>query len=182
MHEIIKDICYSCTGDISQIHVDAIVNAANSSLLGGGGVDGAIHQAAGPTLYAACRQIREQSLPAGLPPGEVVSTHAGRLPAEYVIHTVGPVWSGGDQEESLILASCYEQAIIEAQRLGCRSIAFPSISTGVYRFPKKQATEIAWRVVYEYIQHTDAPMKIYLIFFTKHDEKIFLQATRTTGD
>ena len=182
MHEIIKNICYSCTGDITQIHSDAIVNAANSSLLGGAGVDGAIHAAAGPTLLAACRQIRERTLPDGLPPGAVISTHGGRLHASHVIHTVGPIWEGGHADEELILASAYRACLSEAERLGCRSIAFPAISTGVYGFPKELAARIAWKIVYEYIARTDAPIKIYFIFFTKHDEKIFLQATRTTGD
>ena len=124
-------------GDITQEQVDAVVNAANSSLLGGGGVDGAIHRAAGAELVAACRPL------GGCPPGEARATPGFRMPARWVIHTVGPVWRGGDAEEAAVLASCYRRSLQVADELGARSIAFPAISTGAYGYPPAEAARIA---------------------------------------
>lgn len=129
-------------GDITTARVDAIVNAANSSLLGGGGVDGAIHRAAGPQLLAACQTIRRDTLPDGLPRGTSIATTAGDLNAKWVIHTVGPVYSISE-DLSDVLASCYRESLRSAQYLGARTVAFPAISAGVYGWPIVSATQIA---------------------------------------
>ena len=124
-------------GDITTLDVDAIVNAANTSLLGGGGVDGAIHAAAGPALLAACRRI------GGCPTGEARTTPGFALPARHVVHTVGPIWRGGDGDEAAQLAACYRNSITAADAIGARSIAFPAISTGVYGYPRAAAAAVA---------------------------------------
>jgi O-acetyl-ADP-ribose deacetylase (regulator of RNase III) len=129
-------------GDITRQEVDAIVNAANSSLLGGGGVDGAIHRGGGPEIVAACRELRASRLPEGLPAGEAVATTAGRLPARWVIHTVGPVYAKGE-DRSGVLASAYRQSLRVAEELGARSVAFPAVSAGVYGWPLQDAASIA---------------------------------------
>lgn len=128
-------------GDITKIDVDAIVNAANSSLLGGGGVDGAIHRAGGPEILEECKKIRNRQ--GGCDTGDAVITTGGKLPARYVIHTVGPVWNGGSQNEAELLKRAYQSCFRLAQQHGIKTLAFPNISTGIYRFPKKRAAEIA---------------------------------------
>lgn len=139
-------------GDITQINADAIVNAANSSLMGGGGVDGAIHRAGGPAILEACKAIvREQG---ELPPGEAVLTTGGLLPAGTVIHTVGPVWRGGGEGEEELLRNCYINSLRLAESKKFRSIAFPNISTGVYGFPKEKAVKIAFDAVAGYRPET----------------------------
>jgi O-acetyl-ADP-ribose deacetylase (regulator of RNase III) len=129
-------------GDLTEQHVDAVVNAANSSLAGGGGVDGAVHLAGGPDVLAACRALRAGPLPDGLPTGRAVATTAGRMPARWVIHTVGPVWSPAE-DRSALLASCYRASLEVARDLGARTVAFPAISTGVYRWPLADGARIA---------------------------------------
>lgn len=135
-------------GDLTEQDVDAIVNAANSSLLGGGGVDGAIHRRGGPEILEACRDLRATSLPDGLPTGRAVATTAGRLPARWVIHTVGPVFSAHDPSEHL-LALCHTESLRVADELGARSVAFPAISCGVYGYPVEEAAPIALTTVRE---------------------------------
>ena len=133
-------------GDITTQDVDAVVNAANGSLLGGGGVDGAIHRAGGPAILEACRALRADRYRDGLPTGEAVATTAGRLPARWVIHTVGPVWSP-TEDRSALLASCHRRALEVAAEVGARSVAFPAISCGVYGYPVEQAAPLAVRTV-----------------------------------
>ena len=136
-------------GDITQLDVDAIVNAANSSLLGGGGVDGAIHRAAGPELLAACRPL------GGCPTGEARITPGFKLPARWVIHTVGPVWHEGKRNEAQMLRACYDNSFALARRMGVRSIAFPSISTGVYGYPKEPAARLALAAMHSALEDFD---------------------------
>jgi O-acetyl-ADP-ribose deacetylase (regulator of RNase III) len=133
-------------GDITEQHVDAVVNAANSSLLGGGGVDGAIHRRGGPEILAACKELRAERYPDGLPTGQAVATTAGRLPARWVIHTVGPVWAKRE-DRSALLASCYQTSLQVADELGALSVAFPAVSAGVYRWPLEDAARIAVQTV-----------------------------------
>jgi O-acetyl-ADP-ribose deacetylase (regulator of RNase III) len=134
-------------GDLTREDVDAIVNAANSSLMGGGGVDGAIHRAGGPAILAECRRIRETTHPRGLPTGEAVITTGGLLPARHVIHTVGPIYGQHAGEEPKLLAACYANSIALAAGHGLATIAFPAISTGAYGYPKEEAAAIAWKAV-----------------------------------
>lgn len=150
-------------GDITQVQVDAIVNAANSSLLGGGGVDGAIHRAGGPAVLEACRKIVAQQ--GNCRPGEAVITTAGNLPAKFVIHTVGPVWNGGRRNENEVLANCYTNSLLLAVENKCRSLAFPAISTGVYRFPRNEAAAIAVQTVHAFLQKNPAIEKVIFVCF-----------------
>lgn len=150
-------------GDITREKCDAIVNAANSSLLGGGGVDGAIHRAAGPRLLEECRRIRETDLPNGLPAGKAVMTVGYNLPARFVIHTVGPVWRGGRHGEAGCLADCYRNVLNIANEQKFDAIAFPAISTGAYGFPLEPAAEIALDVVYEYLSDHEFPRSVRFI-------------------
>jgi O-acetyl-ADP-ribose deacetylase len=133
-------------GDITEQQVDAVVNAANSSLLGGGGVDGAIHRRGGRAILAACQELRAGHYGGGLPAGQAVATTAGNLPAQWVIHTVGPVWSR-TEDRSALLASCYTASLRVADELGARTVAFPAVSTGVYRWPVHDAARIAVQAV-----------------------------------
>lgn len=138
-------------GDITEQAVDAVVNAANSSLMGGGGVDGAIHRKGGPDILAECRQLRAGRYGGGLPTGHAVATSAGRLPARWVIHTVGPVYAAGE-DRSALLASCYDESLRVAEELGARTVAFPAISTGVYGWPLEDGARIAVRTVREAVR------------------------------
>jgi O-acetyl-ADP-ribose deacetylase len=156
-------------GDITKIAVDAIVNAANTSLLGGGGVDGAIHRAGGAAILEDCRKIIAKQ--GGCKTGEAVITTAGNLPAKYVIHTVGPVWNGGKKDEHLKLAACYTNSLQLAADRNCKTIAFPNISTGIYHFPKNKAAEIAISTTAVFLQSNRAIEKV---IFVCYDEENFL--------
>jgi len=148
-------------GDITKLAVDAIVNAANTSLLGGGGVDGAIHRAAGPRLLEECRTL------GGCPTGEAKITGGYRLPARRVIHTVGPVWRGGTHREDELLASCYRNSLALAEQHGIKTVAFPAISTGVYGFPRDRAARIAVNEVKRFLEHNTTLEKVILVAFGK---------------
>lgn len=164
-------------GDITEVEVDAIVNAANSSLMGGGGVDGAIHRRGGPAILAACRTIRRNDYPDGLPTGQAVITTGGALPARYVIHTVGPVWRGGSVNEPALLADAYRNSLEHARQHELRTVAFPSISTGVYGFPIDKAAPIALQTVSDFVrQHPNAFAEIRFVLFSQPDFKTYEQA------
>jgi len=150
-------------GDITTLHVDAIVNAANSSLLGGGGVDGAIHRAGGPEILEGCRKIVAKQ--DGCKTGEAVITVAGRLPAKFVIHTVGPMWRGGSHNEAALLANCYKNSLALAIKNLCKTIAFPNISTGIYGFPKKEAAMIAVKTVKEFLIPDQSISRVIFVCF-----------------
>ncbi len=154
-------------GDITQQRVDAIVNAANRSLLGGGGVDGAIHRAAGPELLAETRPL------GGCPTGEARITKGYRLPAKYVIHTVGPVWRSGSHHEDELLADCYRNSLKLAVEYGVRTIAFPAISTGAYRFPLKRATRIALSEVKRFLEQDDSIQKVIFVCYDRPTYNIY---------
>jgi len=167
-------------GDITSFDGDAIVNAANSTLLGGGGVDGAIHRAAGPELLTACQALRTQTLRDGLPTGQAVATGAGRLSVKGVIHTVGPIWSGGSSEamhaESALLASAYRESLSIASGRGWRRVAFPAISTGVYGYPKPAAAVIAFETTSAWLATNALPLAVWLVFFSRADAGTFINA------
>ena len=165
-------------GDITAFEGDAIVNAANSSLLGGGGVDGAIHRAGGPAILDACRAIRSAEWPDGLPTGKAVATGGGRLSAKAVIHTVGPVWCGGSKGEAELLASCYRESLEIAASEGFATIAFPAISTGVYGYPKKEAARIAFRTVMSFLEGNAVPKTVWLVFYSEADARVFLKTVK----
>lgn len=159
-------------GDITQLKVDAIVNAANSSLMGGGGVDGAIHRAGGPEILEACKKIRQEQ--GELPPGEAVMTAAGKLPARYVIHTVGPVWQGGVRDEGQVLANAYRNSLRLADEHFLAMVAFPNISTGVYGFPKKRAAEIAVQTVSLYLEgEASTVQRVKFVCFDDENHEIY---------
>lgn len=158
-------------GDITQIRVDAIVNAANSSLMGGGGVDGAIHRAGGSQILKECRQIVTQQ--GGCPTGTAVITTAGNLPAKYVIHTVGPVWQGGKNQEPELLANCYRNSLVLAAAHQCRTIAFPNISTGVYGYPKSAAAKIAMSSVKEFLTENTTIEKVIFVCFDMENKQLY---------
>ncbi|MBY8884871.1 O-acetyl-ADP-ribose deacetylase [Streptomyces sp. PTM05] len=160
-------------GDITAQRVDAVVNAANSSLLGGGGVDGAIHRKGGPEILAACRELRASHYGGGLPTGQAVATPAGRLEARWVIHTVGPVWSARE-DRSELLASCYRESLRVAGELAARTVAFPAISTGVYGWPMADGARIALRTVRE--ASAESVEEVRFVLFDEAAYEVFAEA------
>ncbi|QNE39880.1 O-acetyl-ADP-ribose deacetylase [Hymenobacter sp. NBH84] len=160
-------------GDITRVDTDAIVNAANSSLLGGGGVDGAIHRAGGPAILEECRQIRARQ--GGCPTGEAVLTTGGALPASYVIHTVGPVWNGGTKGEAELLANCYRNSLRLAAENQLTSVAFPGISTGIYGYPKADAARIAVREVQTFLKENELPATVVFVAYDEEARWVYEQ-------
>jgi O-acetyl-ADP-ribose deacetylase (regulator of RNase III) len=155
--------------DITQLKVDAIVNAANSRLLGGGGVDGAIHRAAGPELLEECKTLN------GCQTSEAKITNGYKLPAKYVIHTVGPVWRGGKFNEAELLKNCYKNSMQLAQLNDCKSIAFPNISTGIYGYPKHEAAEIAIKTVQDFLKDNEIPSTVYFVCYEEPNYNIYTE-------
>jgi O-acetyl-ADP-ribose deacetylase len=162
------------TGDITQQNVDALVNAANSTLLGGGGVDGAIHRAGGAPILEECRELRRTRFPEGLPTGEAVMTSGGLLAARYVIHTVGPIYGHHHGREAELLARCYENSLALAAAHGLSSIAFPSISTGAYGYPRAEAAVVASRTIADFLKKESSIQEVRLVFFSTGDAQVFL--------
>lgn len=160
-------------GDITTQHVDVIVNAANSSLMCGGGVDGAIHRAAGPQLLEACKAVRQQQ--GECPPGHAVITLAGELPAKAVIHAVGPVWQGGEQHEARLLEDAYRNCLRLAADNGYQTMGFPAISTGAYGYPKAAAAAIAVDTVYRYLSLKPLPEKVFFVCFEEETAQLYLR-------
>ncbi len=162
-------------GDITQEKVDAIVNAANSTLLGGGGVDGAIHDAGGEDIMKACEEIRKTVYPKGLPTGKAVITTGGKLPANFVIHTVGPIRGIDKENEAVQLADCYKNSLQLAVENNLETIAFPAISTGAYGYPKDEAAKIVSRAIKEFLAENTRIKQVILIFFLPNEAKMFLR-------
>jgi len=162
-------------GDITRQDVTAIVNAANSTLLGGGGVDGAIHNVGGPQILKECKEIRRTVYPRGLPAGEAVITTGGNLPAKYVIHTVGPIYGRQPERESELLAACYRNSLLLAREHSISSIAFPSISTGAYGYPKPEAAKVASAAIKDFLTTDQQIREVRLVFFQQRDARVFLE-------
>ncbi len=173
MHTFLDGRVVIKVGDLTHEDADAIVNAANSTLLGGGGVDGAIHDAGGPEILKECKEIRRTQYPDGLPTGQAVITRAGHLPAKYVIHTVGPIYGRDPANQSELLAACYENAIKLACENSLRSIAFPSISTGAYSYPRDEAAAVSSAAVRDAVEKTGIA-DVRLVFHSENDLQVFL--------
>ena len=162
-------------GDITKENVDAIVNAANSTLMGGGGVDGAIHRAGGPEILAACKEIRRAQYPDGLPTGEAVITTGGKLAAKHVIHTVGPVYGRGGKDKAELLAACYRNSLTVAADNGLKTIAFPAISTGVYGYPLNEAAKVSSQAIQKFLDSNASIQEVRLVFFSGTDGETFVK-------
>ena len=162
-------------GDITKEALDAIVNAANSTLLGGGGVDGAIHRAGGPAIKKECEEIRRTRYPDGLPTGQAVITTAGKMPAEHVIHTVGPVYGSGGKGKAELLAACYRNSLQLAVDNNLKTIAFPAISTGVYGYPQDEAAKVSSAAIEKFLGAQQSIAEVRLVFFSAVDAEVFLK-------
>jgi O-acetyl-ADP-ribose deacetylase (regulator of RNase III) len=165
-------------GDITEMETDAIVNAANSSLMGGGGVDGAMHRKGGLKILEECKKIRATDWPAGLPTGKAVITSAGNLNAKSVIHTVGPVWHGGNRGEPELLAQAYQNSLRIAVSNGLKTVAFPAISTGAYGYPVRDASRIALKAVKDFLEKEDKLDEVVFVLFSEHDLKVYVDAAK----
>jgi len=168
-------------GDITSQTVDAIVNAANSTLLGGGGVDGAIHRRGGPRILEECRRLRSSRFPQGLPTGEAVITTAGDLAAKHVIHTVGPICRGDAEPNAERLAACYRNSLILAAEHNLSSVAFPAISTGAYGYPREQAAPVVSSTIESFLRTSASVKDISLVFFDSSDAQVFLRCHLFSG-
>lgn len=168
-------------GDITKERVDAIVNAANSSLLGGGGVDGAIHRAGGPDILRECRNLRASHYARGLPTGKAVITTGGKLPARYVIHTVGPIYNSGGADKATLLGDCYSNALMLAADMQLGSIAFPAISTGIYGYPPAEAARVSSAAIERFLLSNATIQEVRLVFFSIADAETFLQNHQFTA-
>jgi len=162
-------------GDITKENVDAVVNAANSTLMGGGGVDGAIHRAGGPEIKKECEEIRRTQYPDGLPTGQAVLTTAGKMAAKYVIHTVGPVYGRGGKDKAELLAACYRNSLKLAADNKLKTIAFPAISTGVYGYPLDEAAKVSSSEIGKFLSGNSSIHEVRLVFFSPSDDDIFLK-------
>lgn len=165
-------------GDITDVEADAIVNAANSKLMGGGGVDGAIHRRGGPRILEECKKIRATEWPEGLPTGKAVITSGGNLKAKNVIHTVGPVWRGGNHGEAALLAQAYQNSLKLAAFKGLKTIAFPAISAGAYGYPVEDASRVAVKTVKEFLVKEDKLDKVIFVLFSDHAFEIYLKTVK----
>jgi len=163
-------------GDITDQETDAIVNAANSSLMGGGGVDGVIHRRGGSVIIDECRRIRASKWPDGLPTGEAIITSGGNLKARHVIHAVGPIYRGGEKGESELLVKAYRSSLRLALDNGIKTVSFPSISTGAYGFPIRKASEIALRAVFEFLEDNGGPEEVRFVLFSDGDLRVYVEA------
>jgi O-acetyl-ADP-ribose deacetylase (regulator of RNase III) len=168
-------------GDITKEAVDVIVNAANGSLMGGGGVDGAIHRAGGQQIKDECAEIRRTQYPAGLPTGQAVITSAGRMPAKHVIHTVGPVYGGGGPDKATLLADCYTNSLKIAAEKGLSIIAFPAVSTGVYGYPLDEAARVSSQAIERFLRADNIIREVRLVFFAHEDATTFLRHQEFSG-
>lgn len=165
-------------GDITEQATDAVVNAANPSLMGGGGVDGAIHRKGGPKILEECKKLRATRYPSGLPTGEAVITSGGNLKARFVIHTVGPVWRGGKEGEPELLAKAYKSSLRVAVEKGLKTVAFPSISTGAYGYPIEEASKVALRAVVEFLEEEDKLEEVIFVLYTSSALQVFEENAR----
>ncbi len=183
--DILKDFLHGRVivkvGDITKEKVDAIVNAANGSLMGGGGVDGAIHRAGGPDILKECKELRRAEYPDGLPTGRAVITTAGKMAAKNVIHTVGPVYGRGGEDKAALLAECYRNSLGLAAERGMRTVAFPAISTGIYGYPLEEAARVSSHAIEAFLNAENSIGEVRLVFFSQSDAEIFIRHQVFTG-